>query len=177
MVDETYPWYNFINNESIEQGDLFFNFPVIEPVDHIQLDTEQTPEVIVKDYDVVVMTQSCDIAEDKVDHIILCPHFDIEGRIDISKSSGENTFNNIKAGRQVRYSMLNNFNSEKFKMNYRIVDFGLIFTASKGLVNKIVKDQNPRLRLCPPYREHLAQGFAKFFMRVGLPQNIQLPES
>jgi hypothetical protein len=25
------------------------------------------------------------------------------------------------------------------------------------------------LRLCPPYREHLAQAFARFFMRVGLP--------
>ena len=31
-----------------------------------------------------------------------------------------------------------------------------------------------RLRLCPPYREHLAQSFARFFMRVGLP--IDIPE-
>jgi hypothetical protein len=29
-----------------------------------------------------------------------------------------------------------------------------------------------RLRLCPPYREHLAQAFARFFMRVGLPSDI-----
>ncbi len=29
-----------------------------------------------------------------------------------------------------------------------------------------------RLRLLPPYREHLAQGFARFFMRVGLPVDI-----
>ena len=26
-----------------------------------------------------------------------------------------------------------------------------------------------RLRLLPPYREHLSQSFARFFMRVGLP--------
>ncbi|MBD5492017.1 MAG: hypothetical protein HDR16_07880 [Lachnospiraceae bacterium] len=31
-----------------------------------------------------------------------------------------------------------------------------------------------RLRLCPPYREHLSQAFARYFMRVGLPVNIHL---
>jgi hypothetical protein len=29
-----------------------------------------------------------------------------------------------------------------------------------------------RLRLLPPYREHLSQAFARFFMRVGLPVDI-----
>jgi hypothetical protein len=29
-----------------------------------------------------------------------------------------------------------------------------------------------RLRLLPPYREHLSQSFARFFMRVGLPVDI-----
>jgi hypothetical protein len=29
-----------------------------------------------------------------------------------------------------------------------------------------------RLRLLPPYREHLSQAFARFFMRVGLPTDI-----
>ena len=32
-----------------------------------------------------------------------------------------------------------------------------------------------RLRLRPPYREHLSQAFARFFMRVGLPQAVTLP--
>jgi len=31
----------------------------------------------------------------------------------------------------------------------------------------------PRLRLRPPYREHLSQAFARFFMRVGLPTDIK----
>jgi len=29
-----------------------------------------------------------------------------------------------------------------------------------------------RVRLSPSYREHLAQAFARFFMRVGLPVDI-----
>ncbi len=30
----------------------------------------------------------------------------------------------------------------------------------------------PRLRLLPPYREHLSQAFARFFMRVVLPVEV-----
>ena len=40
------------------------------------------------------------------------------------------------------------------------------------LVRELAASQGPRLRLNPPYREHLAQAFARFFMRVGLPVDI-----
>lgn len=33
--------------------------------------------------------------------------------------------------------------------------------------------QQSRLRLRPPYREHLSQAFARFFMRVGLPTGVK----
>lgn len=48
--------------------------------------------------------------------------------------------------------------------NVRSVDFDWI-TAS-------IKQRGKRLRLLPPYREHLSQAFARFFMRVGLPTDI-----
>ena len=32
----------------------------------------------------------------------------------------------------------------------------------------------PRLRLLAPYREYLSQAFARFFMRVGLPQPVDI---
>jgi len=38
----------------------------------------------------------------------------------------------------------------------------------------LVKKRENRLRLLPPDREHLAQAFARFFMRAGLP--IDIPE-
>jgi len=46
---------------------------------------------------------------------------------------------------------------------------------STGILEELVTHTGKRLRLCPPYREHLAQAFARFFMRVGLPQDVQLP--
>jgi hypothetical protein len=40
---------------------------------------------------------------------------------------------------------------------------------------KIIAEKIPeRLRLLPPYREHLSQAFARYFMRVGLPQDINI---
>jgi len=38
----------------------------------------------------------------------------------------------------------------------------------------LIKKKDKRLRLLPPYREHLSQAFARFFMRVGLP--VDIPE-
>lgn len=33
-------------------------------------------------------------------------------------------------------------------------------------------EKKQRLRLLPPYREHLSQAFARYFMQVGLPVNV-----
>ena len=56
--------------------------------------------------------------------------------------------------------------------DFMLVDFTRVFTVEAGLVRELAARQGPRLRLNPPYREHLAQAFARFFMRVGLPVDI-----
>ena len=62
----------------------------------------------------------------------------------------------------------------ELSMGVRIVDFGRIFSLPKVFLRQFAATQEKRLRLCPPYREHLSQAFARFFMRVGLPQDIEL---
>ena len=55
----------------------------------------------------------------------------------------------------------------------RIVDFREIYTIPRVVLESLlVRRNSQRLRLNPPYREHLSQAFARFFMRVGLPQPI-----
>jgi len=53
------------------------------------------------------------------------------------------------------------------------VDFHRIFVLPKPLVASVARSVGPRLRLRPPYREHLAQAFARYFMRVGLPHDAR----
>jgi hypothetical protein len=54
----------------------------------------------------------------------------------------------------------------------RVVDFRQLFSLPLAFVRKRAALAGPRLRLLPPYREHLAQAFARYFMRVGLPIDI-----
>ena len=53
-----------------------------------------------------------------------------------------------------------------------VVDFHYVYTAPTSYVKQHAAQSGKRLRVCPPYKEHLAQAFARFFMRVGLPADI-----
>jgi hypothetical protein len=59
-----------------------------------------------------------------------------------------------------------------FKSDVRVVSFAQVFSMPFTYVAALAASPAPRLRLQPPYREHLAQAFARFIMRVGLPVDI-----
>ena len=56
--------------------------------------------------------------------------------------------------------------------DYLVVDFRSVFSVPINYLSAKAKSQEKRLRLKPPFREHLSQAFARFFMRVGLPADI-----
>ncbi|MCC7439850.1 MAG: hypothetical protein IT211_15285 [Armatimonadetes bacterium] len=78
-----YPWYSQVDGGTLEQGDIFFQCPVLLP--DASLMTQITEGKISADvtlFDVIIMTQSCDLAhEGKVDEVILCPHWDVQEQI------------------------------------------------------------------------------------------------
>ena len=53
-----------------------------------------------------------------------------------------------------------------------LVDLERVFTLSVDALRTFAESKGERVRLLPPYREHLSQAFARFFMRVGLPVDI-----
>ena len=128
-------------------------------------------------HDVVVMTQSCDLVNDKLEDVILCPHWDLKeaGQMDAALGS-KSTWKSILKGYKYGYTMLEGLQNKEVSMGVRVVYFGRIFSLPKSFVIQFAASQGKRLRLRPPYREHLSQSFARFFMRVGLPQDIKLPE-
>ena len=71
-----YPWYAVPMGRQVTQGDILFNCPVIAPVSGDQVTGVSEGGRVALDvtsYTVVVMTQACDIEEDRVDDIIVCP--------------------------------------------------------------------------------------------------------
>ncbi|HEX9734538.1 MAG TPA: hypothetical protein VGG06_21410 [Thermoanaerobaculia bacterium] len=176
-MSRDYPWYEVVQGDGLEQGDILMACPVITPAPSLTfpLPDDYLPVDIV-DYDVVVMTQSCDLVNEKVTDVIVCPHWDLESAGSMDRSLGnKGAAQQVLKGRIARYLMLASSTDLPVAMNVRIVDFGRIFSLPKSYVQEFAASRGQRLRLCPPYREHLAQAFARFFMRVGLPQDIDLP--
>lgn len=171
------PWYEVLESDSLEQGDILFACPIIIPPSNLTFPVP-TASITTKlqSTDVVVMTQSCDIENEKLEDIILCPHWDLKVAGQMDPALGKkDTWKLILKGQRYQYIMLEQWQSEEISMGIRLVDFGRIFSLPRDFVKQFAAKQGRRLRLLSPYREHLSQSFARFFMRVGLPQDIKLP--
>lgn len=174
-MPEEYPWYEVVEGDDLEQGDILERCPVIVPIPDMPFPIpSNNPPVDVDTYDVVVMTQSCDLENENLNKVILCPHFDVAQAGQGGAPVGSNTQKEIRSGRRPRHSMLEASRIPGAETGIRIVDFGEVFSLPSNYVRRHAENQGPRLRLRSPYREHLSQAFARFFMRVGLPQDIDL---
>jgi hypothetical protein len=172
-----YPWYEAVSGDHLEQGDLLFGCPVLVPDPDVALPIEgdKVPGEILN-FDVVVMTQSCDLVQDKISDVILCPHWDLVQAAKTEPAlAAKNAADEIRKGRRPQYTLLAGAaEPREIQMGVRVVDFGRIFSLPKAFLRRFADTLGQRPRLCPPYREHLSQAFARFFMRVGLPQEIEL---
>lgn len=167
-------WYELVESGTLEQGDLLFQCPVSVLVSQsLPTSPEQPVQVDLQTLDVIVMTQSCDLENGKIPDVVLCAHWEVEEAkrqgLPLSKKEA---LSEVQKGRRPRYTLLNR--SEILPLNLRVVDCGRVFCLPFSYVQALAVSQGPRLRLRSPYREHLSQAFARFFMRVGLPQDIQL---
>ena len=86
----------------------------------------------------------------------------------------EQRLRDIAAGLIWNHSFLNSLTGVDPSTEVRVVDFHEVYTIPRVYLEKLLQRRNlPRLRLLSPYREHLSQGFARFFMRVGLPVAVE----
>jgi hypothetical protein len=171
-----YPWYRLVSGDEIEQGDLLLNCPVFVIPPGAFSDPAQR-QITIERQDVIVMTQSCDLAlrangHCAVEDVILSPIY-ARAALGPHKTYGKpQGWEEARRGRHAGYHVLNHCQLAGHQMDYCLVDLRRIFTLSVELVRVIAGAQGQRLRLLPPYREHLSQAFARFFMRVGLPVDV-----
>lgn len=168
-----YPWYEIIVSDALlSQGDFFESCPVLIPHTVIDRDVE-TAVASVKEYDVVVMSQSCDLEYRKLNIVLVCPVWSLnEFGEKSSYFKGSKGKEALRRGHLPGYHLLNKCELEGFQKDYSVVDFRNVYGVPFDFLVEISKQKGHRLRLLPPYREHLSQAFARFFMRVGLPSDI-----
>ena len=79
----------------------------------------------------------------------------------------------IKNGYVWNLFMMDSLQEGENTTEHRIVDFHSVHTVPRAFLDTLIAERAAkRLRLLPPYREHLSQSFAGFFIRVGLPTPI-----
>lgn len=171
-----YPWYETVEGDRVEQGDFLFGFSVVVPLSDPDIDSEQL-ESEVKDLDLVVMSQTCDIEHGKIKSVLLCPWWDLWSFIDAAADRGEKNWGSdlredLRRGNLPGYHLVNEAAQDGMRIGVGVVDFHEVYTAPTAQVKSFAKRVGKRLRLRPPYREHMAQAFARYFMRVGLPVDI-----
>jgi hypothetical protein len=164
-------WYEVVQDGSkLLQGDLLSACPILRLDRDVPYPLPDEIPTIVQPADIVVLTQSCDSDQNKVTGVVCCTHFDLEEAKEKNQQlSRKNVLEEIKKGRHVRYTLLAARDAHP-SIRLRIVDLGDIFVLPKTFLEKVAASQNPRLRLRTPYREHLAQAFGRFYMRVALPR-------
>ncbi len=171
-VELSYPWYSQVgSSEPLQQGDFILKCQIFQPVAEAYKNG-QNIEAIAKEYDVIVMSQSCDLIYDKIDLVLVSPFYSLKklGNIQSNYKNSEMK-ERLRKGQIIGMHLLDKCNISS-DADYLVIDFKSTFAVPLFFVKQIISGVENRKRLLPPYREHLSQAFARFFMRVGLPIDI-----
>ncbi len=166
----TKPFWCEVNERKLAQGDLLNRclVPVFKP----DFGTNGG-EVPVGESDLIIITQSCDLENAKVDLVALCPIYSLaefeEGNPQYKKR-GE--WEKVRKGRVEGLHLLGSPATPDDNQGALVVDFGQIFSLPPAYLEKRAEELGPRWRLDSPFLEHFSQAFARYFMRVGLPSSI-----
>jgi hypothetical protein len=169
-----HPWYEIGEWSSLEQGDFLPNCPTLSPpedladrIANISLgDSVEIPSIITFGH-LIVMSQSCDLQQKSVDQVLLCAMFDAS-----KFESNKDRRGDIRKGRRPALHMLEKLEGPTFKFEQQVVDFRKIYTLPLDFALRFAQNLGDRVRLQSPYKEHLSQAFARYFMRVGLPTTL-----
>lgn len=171
----SYPWWDVAEGESILQGDLLMELEIPVPTG-VAAPNAEIVDAQGKKFNVVILTQSCDIEHGKVQSLLCCPWWDLWQFIEEAQKQGQNwgkeQMDALRRGNLPGYHLVNEASEGGLLIGLGIVDFHEVYTVPLHVAREFCRTVGKRLRLLPPYREHMAQAFARFFMRVGLPVDI-----
>ena len=160
-----------VTESNLRQGDYLTDCAV--PIFLDPSVTSETQEVPIDVFDLIVLTQSCDLEQNKVRLVAMCPIYSIKA---FEKRNPEFTkkgkWNEVRKGKMEGLHMLGPLNNPTNNSESLVVDFREIYSLPFEYLVKHAKELDLRWRLKSPFLEHFSQAFARFYMRVGLPSTI-----
>jgi len=170
-----YPWYAVGTFTDLRQGDMILGCPLPD-LDYGTLrdfvaDPKHTgnpgSQITVRIANVVVLTQSCDLVNGKCERVVVCSYGDTSAFPLNKEQRGR-----VASGQNVALHMLEKCEHKDLAFSQQIVDFRQTFSLPVDYLQAVANERGTRARLLPPYREHLAQRFSNYFMRIGLPGDL-----
>jgi hypothetical protein len=162
-----------ISGSSLAQGDFLRDclVPIFSPGFRVGAPQEQ--DVQVCGANLIVVTQSCDLENNKAQFVALCPIYSLDEFTGINpRFSKKHERDEVRKGRHEGLHMLGSPTNPENNSESLIVDFRQIYSLPFEYLSGHAAKLGSRWRLQSPFLEHFSQAFARFFMRVGLPSSI-----
>lgn len=166
-------WWIKTNGSTLAQGDLLPNclMPVFTGI--FRQAIGQPIEEVINSARLIVVTQSCDLENEKIDFVALCPIHTLAEFEDANPEfSNQRRWEEVRKGRIEGLHLLSSPNDPDDNRSAYVVDFGHIVSIPLSYLSEHAESLGDRWRLNSPFLEHFSQAFARFFMRVGLPSLI-----
>ena len=144
---ESYPWFGVVEGASLTQGELFKACP--------SLQVDANGEIVQSHYDVVVLSQSCDLANDKLDMVQVCPFWPLDIlAANVTFLQSRKGKEDLRRGNLPGYHLLNRCTIPGLETDFLVVDFRSVFGVKLTSLKDLAVRRSPRRSLLPPYREH-----------------------
>jgi hypothetical protein len=152
--------------EPIDQGDIIDGCPLTSLLKYDD-DLPELSEVECVPYRTLILTQTCDLANQKVTNATVAVVYEAQFIVDQGLLRPADVRGPVRAARVYGWYFLPA--SLDLGLNEMIVDLRQIHTVRLDLLTSLCHRGKRRGRLQSPYREHLARHFTDTFSRIGLP--------
>ena len=151
----------------LDQGDIIDGCPILQIL-KFDLRNPESPQVSCSAHRVVVLTQTCDLANQKTQRITVAIVHDAQFLVDQGIVRASDIRGPIRAGRVYGWYFLPT--CTECELSESIVDLRQLYTIPREVLYSLCVTGRRRARIQPLYREHLAKHFADTFSRIGLPE-------
>jgi hypothetical protein len=158
-------WYeNVPQGSGLFQGQIIRNFELQQPTYRV---SANGTEVLVESSNIIVVTQSCDLARPEKEADVIVQRVLVAPVIVVSPKFSKSILTDFPKFKALQYHWLPA--DDRFGLDYSIVSFSLVNSVPFSVLREHTNAYTS-IRLRPPFAEHFASRFGGLFSRIGLPE-------
>ncbi|HET9895195.1 MAG TPA: hypothetical protein VFQ44_09700 [Streptosporangiaceae bacterium] len=161
-------WYEVVTGPELEQGDILPNLDA----PRAKKDDNAPGGYVIRPGrgDYVVVSQTCDLENKKLQEVLLADFRDYQSATYSHDRARSRAFRDaLIQNSDWAYFLLPEFTGPP-TLKWSVVNFHYLFLVDVDSCRHHAEALGRRLRLVSPYKEHLAQSFGRYMMRVALPE-------